>query len=145
MLDYTIHSHGNTEILIMSLVLNSVFNVSKISSVFIFFFFLQGTRRMSEKSPWKWYYYLKKWTDKPSKNKRKLQRWSLHAAETLGILGIPYQRKVLLWNIREVHKTPYDVDYWEDMLVWHATEVHSYHGCKNVSPLQQIMGPRIKY
>lgn len=39
MLDYTIHSHGNTEILIMSLVLNSVFNVSKISSVFILFFF----------------------------------------------------------------------------------------------------------
>lgn len=38
MLDYTIHSHGNTEILIMSLVLNSVFNVSKISSVFFFFF-----------------------------------------------------------------------------------------------------------
>ena len=37
MLDYTIHSHGNTEILIMSLVLNSVFNVSKISSVFFFF------------------------------------------------------------------------------------------------------------
>ena len=37
-LDYTIHSHGNTEILIMSLVLNSVFNVSKISSVFFFFF-----------------------------------------------------------------------------------------------------------
>ena len=39
MLDYTIHSHGNTEILIMSLVLNSVFNVSKISSVFILLFF----------------------------------------------------------------------------------------------------------
>ena len=39
MLDYTIHSHDNTEILIMSLVLNSVFNVSKISSVFFFFFF----------------------------------------------------------------------------------------------------------
>ena len=39
MLDYTIHSHGNTEILVMSLVLNSVFNVSKISSVFFFFFF----------------------------------------------------------------------------------------------------------
>ena len=39
MLDYTIHSHGNTEILIMSLVLNSVFNVSKISSVFFFFVF----------------------------------------------------------------------------------------------------------
>lgn len=38
MLDYTIHLHGNTEILIISLVLNSVFNVSKISSVFIFFF-----------------------------------------------------------------------------------------------------------
>ena len=110
-----------------------------------YFFFLQGTRRMSEKSPWKWYYYLKKWTDKPSKNKRKLQRWSLHAAETLGILGIPYQRKVLLWNIREVHKTPLDVDYWEDMLVWYATEVNSYHGCKNFSPLQQIMGSRIKY
>ena len=39
MLDYTIHSYGNTEILIMSLVLNSVFNVSKISSVFILLFF----------------------------------------------------------------------------------------------------------
>ena len=39
MLDYTIHLHGNTEILIMSLVLNSVFNVSKISSVFILLFF----------------------------------------------------------------------------------------------------------
>lgn len=37
-LDHSIHSHCNTEILIMSLVLNSVFNVSKISSVFIFFF-----------------------------------------------------------------------------------------------------------
>lgn len=42
MLDYTIHLHGNTEILIMSLVLNSVFNVSKISSVFIIFFFCKA-------------------------------------------------------------------------------------------------------
>ena len=42
MLDYTIHSHGNTEILVMSLVLNSVFNVSKISSVFNFFFFYKA-------------------------------------------------------------------------------------------------------
>ena len=37
-LDHTIHSHCNTEILIMSLVLNSVINVSKISSVLIYFF-----------------------------------------------------------------------------------------------------------
>lgn len=42
MLDYTIHLHDNTEILIMSLVLNSVFNVSKISSVFIYFFFCKA-------------------------------------------------------------------------------------------------------